>query len=137
MNSGFFEISLKLLIILCLSRSLKFNKLLIAFPPETNLRLSLVVVITFVNSELPLIKSSKESLGFIPNKICALAIPRSASKRSVSFFCNARLKAKLTAIVVLPTPPLPEVIAIVVVIYIPDYRSIYLYLSYIVPKLHF
>ena len=99
--------------------------MLIAFPPETNFRLSLVVVITFANSKLPFIKSSKDSLGLIPSKMWALAIPRSASKRRVSFFCKERLKAKLTAIVVFPTPPFPEVIAIVVVIINPDLRSIY------------
>ena len=43
--------------------------------------------------------------------MCAFAIPRSASNNRVSLFCNARLKARLTAIVVLPTPPFPEVIA--------------------------
>ena len=52
----------------------------------------------------------------MPNNICELAIPRSASSSNVSLFCNAKHIERFTEMVVLPTPPLPEAIAIVVVI---------------------
>ena len=66
--------------------------------------------------DFPVTKSSKVNFGLIPKSMWEFAIPKSASNNSVSLFCKARLKERFTDIVVLPTPPLPEAIAIVVVI---------------------
>ena len=121
MVSGLFLTLPKFCIILCLSKSLKFKRWLIALPPDTNLSLSFVVFITSSNDLLPNTKSSNENLGFMPSRIWEFAIPKSASRSRVFLFCLVRAKERLTAIVVLPTPPFPEAIAIVVVIINPYY----------------
>src|SRR4030042_1878145 len=49
--------------------------------------------------------------GVSPNRISRLASPRSASMRSTLSPCRARASPRLTTMLDLPTPPLPEVTA--------------------------
>ena len=64
-------------------------------------------------------KSSRLFSGLTPNIKCAFAIPKSASNNKVLFPFFANVKATFTAIVVLPTPPLPLDTATVSVIKLP------------------
>ncbi len=61
----------------------------------------------------PLTTCERSYSVFKPNKTSTFAMPKSASSNNTSFFCLAMDMAKLTDILVLPTPPLPLLIAIV------------------------
>ena len=57
-------------------------------------------------------KSATDFVGFVPNKTCTLARPKSASNKRTFFPVWPSEIARLTAVLVLPTPPLPLVTAI-------------------------
>ena len=76
-----------------------------ALPPEIKSNFEFIFNNILFMSVSLFTKSSRFFSGLTPNKICELAIPRSASSQSVFFPCSAKLRARLTAMVVLPTPP--------------------------------
>ena len=58
-------------------------------------------------SLVPVIASLTVAVGLYPINKCALANPKSASRKVTFEPIDAIVKARLTAMLVLPTPPLP------------------------------
>ena len=88
------------------------RRLLAAVPPEINLIPLLQGIITSEIFFSPEITSEIVKPGLTPKRTCEFAIPRSVSNRKISEVIFLRAIDRFTAIVVLPTPPLPLVIAI-------------------------